>query len=419
MKKKTRRGIVIIIVLLVMAILATIGFALATLGSNNILQAGKELDSWQALYAAEAGARRKIGEIRGNDTANIASTSMPTLTDCSYEVSVTPSGSTAPNGFVVPGTDTFYILSTGRSRAETLRQVGMLVRKSGSAFGFAAFAADGFDIKNGCYTDTWDSLGLPLDHSLANIGTNSLAAGSVSIEAGARIGKDGSNALARIAGPPGSTAASLIGGGAAEGSEYAAFQVLSSPMALPPVVSPRLGPGSTVNVDGATAVLPIPPGDYEVVSIKNGGKLILDVSSFPNNTEQNFCFKQFKMENPGSSLELVTGGLNITCNLICDEEFLSENGSLINPTGNPANLQFKVVNGNAKVENFGSARFVVYNPAGEVSVKGAELFGAVTARKIVMDESGGTPGIIHYDQQLGSTSTPGFSAVQVVSTQRF
>lgn len=195
--RKPTRGIAIIVVLMVLALLALVAAGMATMGSDNLRVVYADQKSAISLYAADAGARATIVDVvKGTVTTTtvpyVTNQAMPTVdassVEATYSVDVYGPGATPPNQTNALPTDTFYVLSTGRSKDGPDRHAGVVIKLSSSNYPNAVFAANRLIMAANCKTDTWDSSVGPYATSRvvgagqAHVGVNSTNPASVVID---------------------------------------------------------------------------------------------------------------------------------------------------------------------------------------------------------------------------------------------
>jgi len=430
-----RRGVALVVVLLVIGVLATVALGLATLSQGNLLHSMSERMSLQALYAAQAGARRKVAEIKAGDPAPLPWTALPAVDGQAvagnYTVNVTQGGSTAPNGFAVPGgANTYYVLATGRSTSSgATRQFAMLLTSSSSPYTYAAYVTERAEFTGNAQTDTFDSsLSFPYsildaDASKARLGTSKTSGTAFYLDNTSAVGRDPvtGQGIADIVGGPGSSESTLVSG---PNSRYGTFQTQNR--TLDPVEAPAAGTVDKI-ASGVGSTVIVTPGAYKAAGASGGGKLVLDVSGVTGPAQNLvYTFESMNLVDLGSQLELRFPGYplapttlhNITIYVHNDVNI--KDAAILNPSNKPERLQFKQEEGGKKIaiENLGTAYCVCYAPDSTVEIKkGSAIWGSVVARDLKL-LSEGLGAAIHYDKSL-ETAAGGSTNLNIVGTQIF
>jgi Concanavalin A-like lectin/glucanases superfamily/HpiC1 cyclase/MBG domain/Bacterial Ig-like domain/Cep192 domain 4/WD40-like Beta Propeller Repeat len=258
---------------------------------------------------------------------------------------------------------------------------------------YAAYATGtgcaAINMSSSSYTDSFDSSQGSYNQTKQNTGGNVGVSGNINLSGSATINGTISALNIKVGacknGTPGIT---LSGSAKATGG----YLQLSAPpsFANPPPVTPgskdysfsknsSLSPGSYHNITvSGGATLTFSPGTYNLNSISLSGGSILTFS--------------------GTGQVVV----NVAGNKVSQPLNLS-GGTMVNPSGVPANFQF-IYGGTGKLTLSGgsSSYGVVYAPNAPVTLSGSSgWFGALVVSTLT--DSGGAP--IHYDRSLANTPT--------------
>ena len=469
-KKRSRKGIALIVVLLALIVLAAVGGGVVAVSTDTLMHAHTGNESLEALYAARAGAWHKLGQIRAGDDSSITTPIVLPKTKSSYTVEVKkPSG--GPKSFPPP--NTIYVEATGKSFSGKVRKVGMLAEMSQSRWNHAAFGNNQVVMKSGSYTDSFNSDGGAVDHSKASIATNNAIDGIVIEDHKAVVigwsqsddgtgkkkkkkEKDGSKtklvAQANAQGPPGSTENVVVAGGKGADQAYNSFVTGASKANNKPVVVPALTPvndltlgavspvdPTLIDVDFATGTKVLPPGAYQDLKVGTGGVAVLDLTSVTT-TKAQFSFHAIELN--GGTLQVIQKTPPIPVEIYVDTGDGTDNtagvrmtgSSVINPVQKPINLQLLIAGKgtNNFLEGYDdvkdsapspTAYYVAYAPRAEITVSRGQIYGSVVAKKVTLDGESLTdpskaPAVIHFDQTLlDDTSNP--PQIEVLSVRNF
>lgn len=389
MRKK--RGVAIIVVLLVLSLLAVIAWAVTTMGSGNLVHGRNHTDGLAALYAAEAGAWSKIAELANSspiDTADISGT-MPT-TEAEYEVEVYEA-TEVYRGFTVPA-NSYLVVSTGRSRTGIERVVSVQGQVISSLFDHAAFGATEVKLANNARTYSFSSSGGAAPHSLASIGTNNFNNGIEIATANSRVGGNGGNA--NVFGPPGSVEASVVSAGSSP-QNYSAFATLTHTKPMDPFTIP-LAANTTTDITGDLTIFP--GSSYNNVDLTATNTLTLDVSAVPAGGVAQFRFESLDVL-ADSVITISPAGADVFVEVYVNGPFLMDEGSVVNDSLIPAKMRFFVQNGDVELfDKATRAYYTCYAPDNKITIKEGDLYGSVVADQIEILDGGN----MHYDVDLHS-----------------
>lgn len=423
-QRKNKTGLAMIVVMMALGILAVTTLGISVMGNLSSIQNRSADESDDAFFAARSGLSVKLAQLRSGDRSDL-DTVMPNGTRFNVDV-YGPGDPDVPwSGFTVPGgANTYYILAEGYSKDGTggdfgkVRRLGMLVQKNNSVFNAAVVAGTKLQMDSLSFTDVFDSAGpsfAALDHRLASVALYDPSA-TVQIDSGAKIGRNGTSAEANLLLPPGFNVANILSGSSP--GEFAA-QVTEPLLADPGPIAARTVNTSAPAIDqdgfGNDIVLtPTFNGTEYVYSgpelkAANGAKIIFDISAVPNGEVAHFDVTKVILET-GGVIEINDGGLtDAKVELYSENEFKIEGGSLVNPSSVPDRFQVFCRTGEVKLEVL-SATYVVARSDVKATIEsGSEIFGAVTAPEVVMNQ-----GIVHYDKQLALGGGSGGSSLTLL-----
>ena len=194
MRRSKYKGLALVTILLVLAILGLITSTIVALSSSTLVQARAEDQSQVAVYAAEAGLWRAFRDFREDPTfLGYPETDMPNAA-ARYRVDIIAAPGPGPRGPIPAGLH--YIHAVGKSGrlgtpgASEVHEIGMMVKHTNSAYVYGLFGDQGLNLgpAHG-HTYTWDSsAGVAPAGSRAgkaHVGSNGRSANSV------QIGHDG------------------------------------------------------------------------------------------------------------------------------------------------------------------------------------------------------------------------------------
>lgn len=416
-----KRGIAIIVTLLVLSVVVVLSYALMDLGVQNLNHAQANLQSKKALLAAEAGITQSLRRLR--DDRSWSGAGLPGVLTTGkerYSVEVTNNSAgaanlIAPNGALVPP-GTVYLLSTGFAERDVhRRQVGVLVRVNHSGVGFhhAIFGYVHVDIANGSI-DSYNSNEGPYPDSRnpngGAVGTNNPDpppdASNLQIpEVGIEVGPTGSVNAVEI-GPSGSPA--QVAPGVNSNLVINLDSALSRDLAR---VSPPFPPGENdLNLRSSGSLA---PGAYGDVSLAGSANVELAPGTYVFQT----------LDVGGNATLRVDEGV-VRIYVVGDDgprtDLSLQGNSLSNTTMVPGNL-LVFVGAEAREVKVGGGPQVamaLLAPLCDVRLDGTagDYLGAIVGHTVTLN---GQPAV-HYDEALGQEQGgggPGTS--QVLSWQRF
>jgi hypothetical protein len=427
MRRRTE-GIALVMVMMALGLLAVTTLGITYLGNMSLLQSKTQFQTDEAIFAAQAGVRVKISQLREGDETDITGTL--TNSDANYSVQVFKSGENVWPGFDVPtGDNLFYIISEGESSNGKSRRVGMLIRKSSSDYNIAALASDKVTLKKGSFTQTYSSdPSNPVtsaDYHMATVGITD-SNGTIEIE-DSYVGWDnGTEGKARLYAPPGAVESDVVKKGTA-GVNFSSFTIESTLASTAKLDNKLFATGLSDDIkadSGDTITLtPIqnagPDGTLgtsddvwdlkkKKIEAKSGGTVILDISMVPNDQVAQFNFKEMLMD--GGQIQLFTGASEAKCEFYVHDGVLIKGGGILNPTAVPSRFEFLVKNGDVVIEELTSeACMVVKVPSKKVEIKKGVLRGAVVAKEVILDDGAR----LYYDKMLTNTNTGASNIIQL------
>jgi Tfp pilus assembly protein PilX len=432
MKKRTQ-GLALVIVMMALGLLAVTTLGITYLGNMSLVQSKNQFQTDEAIFAAQAGLRVKIGQLKADDEADI--TGDLTNSDASYSVQVFKSGDPDWPAGLPTEPNLYYILSEGESSNEKTRSVAMLIRKSSSDYNIAALASDKVELKENSYTQTYSSDPTkpvtPSDYQLATVGITD-SKGTITIDSDpgkeSYVGFDnGSEGKARLYAPPGAVESDVIQSGTA-GVNFSSFTIESTLSDLNALDSKAFANGLSddITADSGDVLTLAPIQDagpdgtmgtsddvWEIkkkkIEAKNGGIIILDISMIPDDQVGQFNFKSMEMDS-GGQVQLFTGTSEANCQFYVDGGVSIKGGGILNPTAVPSRFEFLIKNGDVIIEDLTSVAYMVVKvPSKKVSIKKGELRGAVVAKEVVLEDGAR----LFYDKMLTTTNTGASNIIQI------
>lgn len=420
MRRTSKRGLALLLTVLVLPLIAALAFTLTSLGVSS--QGGSRLreSSRVAVYCAEAGAEEGVQRLREDTGYSGSFARSMTQVDAQAQVTVinNAAGSTtlqAGNGArIPPGFAYSFAVCTRRDKVR--RTYGILVRVTGSGaspWNYAAFGYSSINLTGNASTDSFTSAGggtyattrIGFGHPEVltkggSVGTNAVVSSSVNFSGNnARVGGRidlGRNAVATtvVNGSPGVNYPSGSG----------AVTVMTANVARPPVAVPTL-PIGTFSTSGV-----LPSGfHYGNVSLSGNQTLTFGSGTYVLDGLKLSGQATIKLATGASAEIYITGagpgGLDLSGNGVVNLDGVA---SRLTFYGGP-NLTSEIsVTGNA------NAYYRVYAPSSPIKIAGnGDIFGSVVGNTVRNVGNGA----IHYDRAM-STSVPPPEAV-VVYRQRF
>jgi hypothetical protein len=330
-RRRREAGIAMVFSLIVVALLSTLGFTMVSRSMGETNLSARSASRQGAFFLAEAAIDHAIGNLGADNTSHIPATSLP---GGSYWAEV-----------VSLGNQQYRITGHGLVGSDQRDVEAVIQRSSQSVFQYALFGYSEVEIKNGAFTDSYNSTQGNYDPaspgSKGNIGTNSTGSNDVTLDNGAAV--NGQVAVGPGLADPGSVV-DIKNGAVITGT--------------PPVVS-------ATSALSAPAVVP-PPGPCDAkLKLKNGDTATLVQALSP------YCYSEVELDNGATlsvsgQVELYTGKLIV------------KNSSSVNysAASKPApNLIVQITSTN-KVDIDNSAKFVgaIYAPNSEATLKNSSIF---------------------------------------------
>jgi hypothetical protein len=406
------RGSALIVVLLVIAALSLLSVMGARTAQTELQITQKDVQTKQALSAAEAGLNHAYDLIKstGNFSNELSSGgtggtlagigSVATIGSASYRFRVFGGGSS--DGYYVEAQDDFdetsgandptidtnariYLVSRGRVGGA--ERVVMAAVGGTTRFPYALFGRDSIILGGGAQTDSYDSRIAAYNAFTAGNEGDVRTNGDITVNGGTNI----------IHGDATQSSTSSIGD-TVTGTKTTGAANVTAPCGTPPACGPPYSMAATVtgvsySYNQGTGVLSA-TGSSAVITLASG----------------TYCFSSITLLS-GAKLNIAAGA-SVTINVTGAVDF--GGGSFANPTGNPANLLLNsscngtcgATDGIVLTGNF-QAYMAVYAPLATVKFSGgADFWGAVFAASV--KNTGGT--WLHYDQALqGLVCTTGIS----------
>lgn len=409
-KRSRRRGMALLMSLLVLPLIAMLAFALTTMGISNLNTTTHRESSKLAAYAAEAGVEEGIQLLRHNVGYHNLEGLQRTMTQVPATVNVTvlnngngsfavqaSNGTEVPPGFA-------YVLAEAVGNQRVRRTAAALCKVSGSLispWNYAAFGYDFINLTGNAETDSYDSrLGSYADtrvgwgHADAltlggHVGTNGTNNGAISFSG------NHSRVAGRIDIGTSGNPASVVSGTAGNNflSGDGAVAVLSSHVDQPPVNVPAL-PAGTFSTSGV-----LPAGmSYGKVHLAARQVLTLGDGIYVFDGLTMAGQAQVKLQ-PGAVAQVyITGNNNGGLDL-------AGNG-VMNTDGKAENLTFYIgpnLTNEISVTGNASAYYRVYAPYTPIKIAGnGDIFGSIVGKSVRNVGNGK----IHYDRAMNTEGAP-------------
>lgn len=391
------------------------GFAQSSMTS--LRQARQQVSLEQAQWAAEAGMSLALQALSEDPSFSPKEAWVAMTLDSSTSYKIVVYGlKKAP--VTVPD-DCLYVLVTGLAGDGTQSQVAAVVRPvvtvKKSLLNFSVFA-NNLSLTGGCRIDSFDStVSQWIRGSLANVATNSVAAGAISLLGGSwvqgtiQVGPGGKTGNASPLTPTRNTTNVVW-------KDWSCWSLaesaMTTPLEYPAVAAPTAGT-TALNVDWRGA--DVSAGSYGDLKASGGGEVRL--------TGGTYVFKSINLTG-GARLSFKGTANNPAIVYVTSSLDLS-GGTLYNTSAQPKNMVFMLAkNVKAKMTGGASAFAVVYGPEADFDLTGGtDLYGAIVGRTVTL-LSGAS---IHYDTDLAKNPPPiltsggsssGGGGASVVSYQR-
>ncbi len=360
----SEQGSALLVVLCLMGMLTLAGLYAVRTSNTDMDLAFNKVNSEQAFYIAEAGAKRGVAELIKDDTWNTGFVDQP-FGSGTFTVVVADS-TTDPALY-----DTVIVTSTGASRDAMATVEITIVPEYLYPFRHALFADDKVDIRNSMRTDSYNSDSGSYFSTQTNedgdVGSN----GIVEIKNGATIGGDASTSL--TGGLSVNTGATVLG----DTTDEAPAETLAE---IPSEEYDWALANSQVST-GITGSYTYDPTTYEFstnssVELKGGV----------------YYFSSFTLLN--SAALTVAPGEEVTIYVTGNIEI--KNTGDVNPDGDPSALTF-YSQGDLVLKNSGTIHGLFYAPDGSADLRNsADFYGSIVANDILAHSAAE----FHYDRVL-------------------
>lgn len=365
-----RRGIVLVVAIMVVMLVALLGSALLTVSGTEHQIARNDQQVTQALYLAEAGVQTAMNDLNLGNPPTASGTLGPGEFTATVTAAAPP---TAQLRIVAVG----FVPSQAAPRA--VRRLDVLVMRP-TPFQFGAFGDTSLTMAGGSLSNSYDSQVAAYDP---------LTAGS--------NGDVGSNGNITLNGTPTTVSGDVVAGGTI--STTGSVTVTGdSTQGAPPV--------ETANVDcpppGFTPGALIPPGpgvSYNQgtgnLQITAGANLVL---SAPPSPPGYYYFSSVTLVG-GSTLSIAPGTLHV--DVFISQTLSITAGTIVNTSAQPTQLSIwgcGTSTTNWTLTGGSGSYFAVYAPNHQVNISGnADIWGSVVGNEI--NVGGGAR--VHYDEALG------------------
>jgi hypothetical protein len=410
-----KAGVALLLALGLLGVLWFVVLGFSNASVRSVRQARHVVEVEQAQWSAEAGLRLAVQALLKDTTYTppTAWTSMAHGAETYQVVLYKEAKSPVP----IPA-DCVYLVCTGKTKTGTSRKMAVVVKlgtkaTAQSLLNFSVFAND-LSLSGGCRIDSFDStVGASIRGSLANVATNSVLAGAISLAGGSwiqgtiQVGVGGQTGTARPSRPTTKTANVVWKDWSCWSLDESA---MTSALEFPRVAAPTAGT-KDVNVNWAGAE--VKAGSYRDLTASGGGEVKL-----PGGT---YVFRSLKLTG-GAKLSF-KGTASTPAIVYITETLDLSGGTLYNTTLAPKNVTFMLAKDvTAKMTGGAQAFAVVYGPEADFTLQGGtDLYGAIVGRTVTLN-SGAS---IHYDTNLSksppsvlTTTSTTSSSTTVLSWQR-
>ncbi len=368
--RKAQKGFVLVTIYLLVPLLIIMSTSLVAFVLQDIRSAQRVWAATEAFFLAEAGIDRAIAELKEDAAWTSGFSEEPLNSMGTYTVTVEDLGS-----------GRFRLTTEGSSEllsAPVVRTIEAVVAVfPAGLFNFALFGDDSVTLTGNAMTDSYDSSEGSYNAATAgsegDVGTNGIAAGSITLNGNARVKGD---ALIGSEGDP-DTGITMTGNSVITGIQGTEDEEKDFPeVTIPEGVSN----GGSLSVSG-NKTKTYPAGTYwwSSISVSGNGRL------------------QFT----GPAVVYVTGNVSIS-------------GNGINTSSNlPTNLLIFVA-GNQSVSVSGNGNFYggIYAPDSNVHISGnGAFYGAVMGKTATNNGNGG----VHYDTALRDAVSSDGAEVDILS----
>ena len=416
-------------VMMSLGLLAIITLAISYLSNRSLMQSKVLAETDEAFYSAQAALNLKIAELRAGD--ELQKDGQLTDSDAHYDVNVYVAADSVAEvpGYTVPA-DHYYVVAKGYDRDPALagpkpREVvlGVLLRRSATAFTAAALAGGKLEVIDDGYTDTRDpATHNPGTHNLAHVGVFNPNA-EINIAASSLIGDDGSGTgVADILLPTGFT-----GSVSAPTGSYA-NQTTSPFLTAPDPVLARSPGGSDLDTTSATIAPTLVGGEwvikYNILKVYGNGTVRVDVSAVPDGETVFIDVNEFNLDK--GTLEFFDDDVSgygggtaseVDVQVYAASKFTVTEGRFLTLNNEPRRM-VAYCHEDMRLNKLSTSYFVGRSRTKVEVLEGSDIYGSILSDGEVIIKDPGSA--VHYDENLqnvGGGATGGGSVV-FVSFQR-
>lgn len=353
---KSRRGMVVVLSLGLVALLGALGSSLLLRSVHESQLETRSLRRHNAFFLAESAVDHAISNLRANNTANLSTALLATG---SYWAEVADLGS-----------QRYQITAHGLAASEQ-RNADVVVQRTGqSLFRYPLFAKDGVRVKKDGLTNSYDSrLGSYNPATAGNqgtIATNNTAAGSIELRKNTAVNG----------------------------------QVIVGPGLADPTVAVSMD--ASVVITGTPSIVSAPsplslPAVIPPSSPSCGTDLVLPKDATYTFTASNspYCFNAIKADK--NSVVAVVGDVVVYAGSLDFDKHMD-----VNAGGKPTQLLIQIYSDNdVVIDKDGTFKGAIYAPNSKVRLKKeTDFFGAIAAEEVQLDKTSQ----FHYDEALASLS---------------
>jgi hypothetical protein len=410
---RDRRGSILVICFLVMAIMVAIGSAAMVRGFTEQRVVQRHVQVASAFQMAEAGLDQALLALKANSNWSGASYTPMASNVGGYEVAVSTLGPTLRRLTVTGHVPSNNPNASGYQRQQIEATVSI---QGPPIFDYALFAAGTFEIDNRARVDSYDSrvgayqdtcapsfnttLGQrPPECQQGDIGSNAIATETVELTNRARI--DGRIAI----GPGGDTQTAIVTSNQAQFIEPP--RTLLEEKTLTAQTFPSGTATGSLSLDN-TQQQTLSAGTYRYTSVELNNHALVEVTG--NVTL--YVEGPFEMSNQS---RFVTTSADSSITLYVNGEFDLDNHALLSAAANPTKLKV-FVTGDRPVELSNASQLfgTLHAPRSAMSLDNhAKLYGAAIANSVEVSNQA----CVHYDRALGAVGAAGTGFVQLRSWQ--
>jgi hypothetical protein len=368
--ERTEQGLVMVLSLCAIFLLGILGSTFLSRSLHETQLERRSTGRQQAFFLAEAAVDHAVNNLRMNNTANLALT---TLSPGTYWAELSELGS-----------QRYQITAHGSVSSMGQRDLEAIVQRTPqSVFQYAVFGYQKVEVSNGAFTDSYNSTqgnyNPSAPGSSGTVGSNSTAPNQIKLDNGAVVN-------GQVVAGPGLTDPGAV-------VEVKNGAVITG---NPPVVSAPIPLGAPV-------VVPPSGSCNQKLDVKNGDTATLVQALSP------YCFSEVSVDN--SATLNVSGSVTVYTG-----KLVVKNSALVNysETSKPAPNLIVQITSDTQVLIDNGSKFVgaIYAPQATADVKNSSiLYGSIVAKEVKEDNSAA----VHYDQALAGAGPTGSYQVSVVS----